>query len=115
MANCAKSNSLVIYLWYIVLTTLPNGERHLHTLGPATTPPRKALKRAGAAAAKQGLQAATNPLKKEGQSHLVLRKSDSPEIVVQERGLWELEELPLDEVPPMKKLLNADAAAVGPS
>ena len=79
-----------------------------------TAPARKALNRACAAAARKGLLATTNPLQREGQSHLVLRSPGSPEIIVRERGPRELEELPPDEVAAMLRLLGTDTVATDP-
>ena len=66
-----------------------------------TTPARKALNRACAAAVRTGVVTATNPLECEGQAQLVLRGPSRPDIILRERGPRELDELPPDEIAAM--------------
>ncbi len=73
-----------------------------------TAPARKALNQACAEAVRKGLLTATNPLNKEGQWQLVLRRPGSPEVFLRERGPRELEELPPDEVAAVLMLIGAE-------
>ena len=79
-----------------------------------TAPARKALNQGCAEAVRKGLLTATNPLNKEGQQQLVLRKPGSPEVFLRERGPRELEELPPDEVAAMMVLIGADNSTTDP-
>lgn len=79
-----------------------------------TTPARKALKQACAAAVRTGVVTATNPLEYEGQAQLVLRGPGRPDIILRERGPRELDELPPDEIAAMLRLLSEGAPALEP-
>ena len=82
--------------------------------GRLTSPARRAFNRACAAAVRRGLLVATNPLEKEGQSQLVLRSPDTPEIILRNRGSRELDEIPPDEVAATLRLLAKDDATADP-
>ena len=74
-----------------------------------TTPARRALNRACAAAERAGLIETTNPLLGNGQAQRVLRPPGRPEVVLRERGPRVLDELPPDEVAMMlRDLRKAD-------
>ena len=77
-----------------------------------TTPARRALNRACAAAERSGLIETTNPFRKDGQAQRVLRVPGDPEVVLRDRGPRALDELPPDEVAMMlRDLRQADPAA----
>ena len=77
-----------------------------------TKPARRALNRACAAAVRNGVMIAADPLNRDGQAHLVLRSPESPEVILRERGRRELDELPPDEIAMLLRFLReaADSA-----
>ena len=79
-----------------------------------TAPVRKALNQACAEAVRKGLLIAANPLNKEGQQQLVLRRPGSPEVLLRERGPRELEELPPDEVAAILVLIGIETGTTEP-
>ncbi len=79
-----------------------------------TAPARKALNQACAEAVRKGLLTAANPLSKEGQQQLVLRRPGSPEVLIRERGPRELEELPPNEVAAMLVLIGTETGTTEP-
>ena len=70
-----------------------------------TSPVRRTLNRASAAAVRAGTIVATNPFNLQGQGQLVLRMPDTPDVDVRERGPREFDELPPDEVAAMLRSL----------
>ena len=102
LAEVAECEGPVVAIRAYRLINRASGSQRL------TAPARKALNQACAEAVRKGLLTATNPLNKEGQQQLVLRRPGSPEVLLRERGPRELEELPPDEVTAMLVLIGAE-------
>ena len=92
LADIARREGPVLAIRAYRLINRASGRQRL------TTPARRALNRACAAAVRTGHVVAANPLDGEGQAQLVLRSPDSPNVILRERGPRELDELPPDEI-----------------
>ena len=77
-----------------------------------TQPALAALDRACASAVRRGLVLSANPLKLTGRARLVLRRPESPEVVLRQRGPRQLDELPPDEVAEMLRALSSADVSV---
>ena len=108
LAEVAECEGPVVAIRAYRLINRASGSQRL------TAPARKALNQACAEAVRNGLLTAANPLNKEGQQQLVLRRPGSPEVFLRERGPRELEELPPDEVAAMLLLIGTETGATGP-
>ena len=101
LADIARREGPVLAIRAYRLINRASGRQRL------TTPARRALNRACAAAVRTGHVVAANPLEREGQAQLVLRSPDSPNVVLRERGPRELDELPPDEIAALLRSLSA--------
>ena len=108
LAEVAASEGPVVAIRAYRLINRASGSQRL------TAPARKALNQACAEAVRKGLLTATNPLNKEGQQQLVLRRPGSPEVFLRERGPRELEEFPPDEVAGMLVLIGVETGTTEP-
>ena len=108
LAEVVKSEGPVVAIRAYRLINRASGSQRL------TAPARKALNQACAEAVRKGLLIATNPLNKEGQQQLVLRRPGSPEVFLRERGPRELDELPPDEVAEMLAFIGAENGTADP-
>ena len=99
LADIARREGPVVAIRAYRLINRASGRQRL------TTPARRALNRACAAAVRTGNVVAANPLDREGQAQLVLRSPESPNVILRERGPRELDELPADEIAVLLRFL----------
>ena len=100
LADVARREGPVVAIRAYRLINRASGRQRL------TTPARRALNRACAAAVRIGHVVAANPLAREGQAQLVLRSPNRPDVVLRERGPRELDELPPDEIAALLRVLR---------
>ena len=103
LADIARQEGPVVAIRAYRLINRASGRQRL------TTPARRSLNRACAAAVRNGHVVAANPLDRKGQVQLVLRSPGSPNVILRERGPRELDELPPDEIAVLlRSLCEAD-------
>ena len=100
LADIARREGPVVAIRAYRLINRASGRQRL------TTPARRALNRACAAAVRFGHVVAANPLDREGQAQLVLRSPNRPNVVLRERGPRALDELPPDEIAALLRVLR---------